>query len=257
MFGFGFGNRRVVMGGGGPPPPFDPATKPLTGWWKADDYDDVTPYLPGTASAGPSGTRPLGDSVYGGAYIPPKGTGLNGHDYIDMTPDFFRWLNTTGVEMTSDYFDADGASLLLFGTLEDSNTNEADPTAYNNASLFSIFSGFGGLTARNDAGQLYIQAYVYDTLANTNVREFPVNAGDSHLFQFRLAGGVLEFRLGRGAWSTMASGDISFMGTYLATVANVGSAKAKVQEIMTAKAMAQSEFDDFCDYFEAVYGVVL
>lgn len=254
MFGFGFANRRTMEAG--VVPPFNPATVNLPGWWKADDYDDgPVPNIPGTASAGASGVQPLVDTLFAGLYKPVLGTGLNGHDFLDLTANYFHWLDT-GALVGTDFFDADKVTNLIFGQVIDSDTN--DPIPYNNRGMFGLYGGFGGWTVRNDAGQLYAQAWIFDTGANSNVIEFPVNAGDNHFFQMSLYGGNLHARIDRGAWQTVPSLNVASLASYLSLASGGGgSAKSKIQEIFVARGFTEALIEDFADYIEAIYGVVL
>jgi len=230
-----------------------PSSLNLTGWWEADDYVYATPQIPGTASASTSGTHELADSVFSSAYKPTKGSGLNGHDYLDLTPDYFQWLDAN-YPLDPDFMTDTQFSLAIYCNIVDSDTDAA--LAYSNRHIFGIYGGFGGWTVRNTLGILSAQAYIYDSGANTNTLNFTVTSGTSYLLQMTLYGGSLRARVNRGSWSTISSSNIASVGSYLTTAAG-GSAKTKIQTIMVGKGLPQSDFDTIATYIEGRYGVSL
>lgn len=237
------------------PAPAGPATLNLTGWWEADDYNYATYTTVGNASASTSGSHDLADSVFAGAYKPTKGSGLNGHNYYDLTADYFQWLDTV-YPLDPDLITDTQCSIAIYCTIEDSDTNDA--TAYNNRGIWGIYGGFGGWAVKNNLGVYSAQAFIYDSGANTNTLSFTVTQSTSYLLQMTLYGGTLRARVNRGSWSTISSLGISSVGSYFTTAASGGgSAKCKIQTLMIGKGLPQSDFDTIATYIEGRYGVSL
>jgi hypothetical protein len=223
---------------------FDPATLPLSTWWRAP-Y--ALPWTP-TASAGASGAN--GNL---GAGVPPAATAtLNGLAVpsLDGASEYLTALTAApqGVIWTA----GAGTSIVLARVIS-RNAPTANP--YTDAQLFSDNGPNAGM-AYSTAG---FQGYIYDGAYETSV-PIPFALGAWCAFQVTWDSTNLISRVNRTGAAPKPAGAIAGFGAS-ALLGNVGFgtfANADVAEVLTSKvALSTAQMDGVVDYFNARYGLSL
>lgn len=182
--------------------PLDPcvftATLPWSLWFEGANYNPITPTVFGKVSTGLSAAHSL---LVGGS--PAQGE-IAGRPTIvlDGVNDFLRYV---GGSDTLDIFSLAEYTFCLTARIFSSTSNSA--TVYDNAGLASDSTAYVDFGVRSNGT---IEVY-HDGGSATFVGPPTPTwvAGDLVHIQIRFVGGLLQFRYGKGTWTSIAKGPIA------------------------------------------------
>lgn len=226
---------------------FDPATLPLTGWWRAG-Y--AGPPWVGNVSAGSSGSR---DLVAGSDPALAIGAALNGYDTAEGANDSYL-VNATAISSLLSATKWSAVALIRPTAI----TYAGSTALYNGDGIIFDSLGFCGIALGKGAGNR-VYAYQWDgaeCLASTNITLDAWN-----LVQARYDGEVLSIRVNSSAiWGAGSAGNTqTTTGTLRIGAAPSGQwFTGRIAEVMLAAADFDDEtFDNIKSYVNARYDLSL
>lgn len=234
--------------------PTDISDLTLTGLWIGGNYNAATPSWTGSASAGTSFGKNLGDSSYAGAYKPAVGPTRNGYGTVDMSAGggYFTWLETSTA--ASNFVDANAATFIVWQYLQ--NTTSSSTTSYANSMPLGVTGDYAGIYVSKQSGAGKAYAFAYD--GGFQSREVAQPFGRWSCVQYTIYGGQLRMRVNRGAWTRVACGNITNLTNRIALASlGAGSPKSLTQALIVARGLTEAECDQVCDWIEAKYGAPL
>jgi hypothetical protein len=232
MLGLGL----FAAGGQGGGTPFDPTSWDWEGFWDAP-YGG-SPWA-GTASAGDSGSRSLSE----GTNAPSVGATLNGYATADF--DGTNDLLAPGLNWSV----LCSASNGYVGVLFNADALVSPGTTYDNPAL--VGDGSVGAVAGLFLNTSGVFAFINDSGGAKVTTPIAVSTSAWHYAEMRWSGGLLECRLDRGSWTSVAAGAIVFDTQPVRVGANYNASKCfngKIARIfMDNVAPTNGESNDFVD----------
>jgi hypothetical protein len=227
---------------------FDPATLPLTGWWRASYAG--SPWTP-TASAGSSGTN---GNLALNSSEPDIGTAVNGYD-----PALFVSANEDDLQTTAtfaDLFNVDSGTIIVL--VKPTTLAAAEANTFGDAPLlkesginFGLHVSSGGIK-----GAIYSGAWVYSG-------GVAISTGAWALVQMTWDGVNMRVRKNGGSWDSVACGSVDsgaltgtmFVGRPFGTTNWLNAA---VSEVATADTViSDGNLDNYLSYANSRYGLSL
>lgn len=230
---------------GGAPPVFDPATLPLTLWFR--DYAGA-PWA-GTASAGSSGTR----SFISAGSDPSVGA-LGGHG-VAVFDGVANNMLLSGFTNWDDLINDNAATVIA---LTKSNIAPAHAVWFSDPTVITTPDQIFGVSF-SDAGS---QLGTYDG-ATFGELDVPMAPGGYHAMQFTHDGVNFRGRVDSGGFSTQAKGATASLTLEASAQLGKSSAGAvfwngDIVELMIADSvLSDADLDNIKSYFNARYGLAL
>lgn len=228
-------------------PTFDPATLPLTGWWR--DYGGASPWV-GSASAGTSAAHALTEA----SHPPTAGTALNGHGVASFARASSQKLGNESA--ISNFVSAGAWSVWALVNMISEDTNNAPAGAYDNDAIISDRNTYWSCCVR--VGPKF-QAYQFGS--GPNAAESSFTNGIWQLLQFRFDGTNLEVRVNNGSWVQQAQTNIGLLTAKLYVGCNYNAAafiNGDIAELATSnQCLTDLDFDNVRSYMHQRYGVTV
>lgn len=229
-----------------PPPPFDLASY---SWSLYIDGDDRTSSsLPGTASAGSSGTASHRLDSNGGNTI-AAGSAFGAHNSVDWQSDEM-W--TYGFATGSTFLNAAAYTIVWVGDLQGFS---ATGSAYHDVRRIvgSRVGAYWGFGAYNDGVNNKIIAGHYDG----GFKNVSMNASTGkQMIAVRYDGTNIKIRVNKGAWTSTAAGNVSDLTNDVSSYSGAGSINGDTALLLISDtSIADGDLDDIYDGLQADYGI--
>ena len=231
------------------PSVFDPATLPLTGWWRAS-YGGSS--WVGTASAGASGSRNASEAT-----TPPAvGSLVNALAPADFDGSNDR-LTLDGADIGAYYAtSAYSGWALVKANVVNTNGDNSVPFA-NDAILATTPSGYWAAALRESGA---VQINHFTTTAERKVPSAPFAVGQWQLVQWKYDGTYVKLRVNNGTWVAVAAANQELQNAFRMGLNYQGDAFLDgdiLEMALSNAAISDTDFDKVLTYCETRYGLTL